>query len=274
MHPGSNTPELLWPVHFEADTSKLCGGRMKAFPQTLLDKIFQDIERLASAPVDQRVAAFDADGTLWSIDVGEQFFKFQIASGELKGLPPDPWEHYHRMKAEVSPQAAYIWLAQINEGQKLEKVREWAKTSLEASAPIPVFDFQRKIVEKLKSLHFKIYIVTASIAWAVEPAAALFGLPYEAVIGVRTKVKNGYVTTEQDGIITYRQGKVDALLEATQGLHPLFVSGNTEGDLLLLESSKGIRLVVGSADASDSNYGTEQRMQEIARKNNWYSYQA
>ena len=247
---------------------------MKAFPQPLLEKIFADIERLAEQFPNERVAAFDADGTLWSIDIGEQFFKYQIASGQLKDLPPDPWKHYNNMKVTVSPQAAFIWLAQINQGQPIELVRKWSAASLKLNGPVPIFDFQKQIIEKLKSLNFKIYIVTASIAWAVEPAAALFGLPQDSVIGVKTKIDKGYVTLEQDGIITYRQGKVDALLDATGGVAPLFVSGNTEGDLLLLEASRGIRLVVASASAQDSNFATEQRMQELARKNNWYSYQA
>jgi phosphoserine phosphatase len=135
-----------------------------------------------------------------------------------------------------------------------------------------VFDFQRTIIDRLKALQFKIYIVTASITWAVEPAAELFGLSKDCVLGVQTKIKNGLVTDERDGVITYREGKSEALLAKTGGRPPLFVAGNTEGDLFLLESAARLRLVIASADPKDSHYATEQSMQKLARERGWYRH--
>jgi phosphoserine phosphatase len=246
---------------------------MKSFPPDLLKKILDDLDRIAAQHNGPRIAAFDADGTLWPIDVGELFFKYQIESGELPGLPPDPWNHYHNMKIEKGNPAAYLWLAQINKGKTIDQVREWAKDAVKKAHPIPTFDFQHAIIEKLKSLNFKIYIVTASITWAVEPAAALYGLNYDSVLGVHTRIDKNYVTDIQEGVITYRQGKVDALLAASQNQYPLFVSGNTEGDLFLLEASKGIRLVVASARPHEKVlFETEQKMQRLAKERNWYHH--
>lgn len=242
---------------------------MKTFPEALLQRICLELEAFAEK-VDRPVAAFDADGTLWSVDIGELFFDFQIKSG-LLDLPADPWAHYKNLKIK-SPETAYLWLAQINNGKSIEDVRKWSQQNVDALHPLPTFDFQHKIIEKLKELGFEIYVVTASIAWAVEPAAALYGIPTEHVIGVKTKIIDGRVTLEQDGFVTYKKGKVDALLRATHGRAPVFVSGNTEGDLLLLESSAGSRLVIASSPKEDHLYVTEKKMQEIAKQKDWHHF--
>lgn len=242
---------------------------MKTFPPSLLERIYLELETFAEE-MDHPVAAFDADGTLWRVDIGELFFDFQIKSGALD-LPADPWAHYRNLKIK-SPEAAYLWLAQINNGSSIDEVRKWSKQNVDALDPLPTFDFQFKIIEKLQELKFEIFVVTASIAWAVEPAAALYGIPSERVLGVKTKIIDGRVTLEQDGVVTYKKGKVDAILEATKGRAPAFVSGNTEGDLLLLESSVGSRLVVASAPKDDSLFVTEQKMQEIAKLKGWHYF--
>src|SRR6185295_2417671 len=85
------------------------------------------------------IAAFDADGTLWNTDLGEALFDYQVRKRLVPGLPPDPWAHYEHLKADVSHEVAYLWLAQINEGQPLEQVRQWAREAVAAMAPVPVF---------------------------------------------------------------------------------------------------------------------------------------
>lgn len=245
---------------------------MKSFSDAMLKDIFSDLENHAKTE-DRPVAAFDADGTLWTVDMGELFFQWQINSGLLE-LPKDPWAHYENLKKEKSPQAAYLWLAQINAGKNINDVRAWSRASFESNQPIPTFEFQHQIIKKMHDLKFEVFIVTASIAWAVEPAASLYNIPAENVIGVKSRIVDGLVTEEQDGIITYKAGKSEALLERTQGKYPCFVSGNTEGDLSLLESSTASRLVVASAPEDDSNYETEQKMQALAKERNWYHYSA
>ena len=43
--------------------------------------------------------------------------------------------------------------------------------------PLPIFEEQVRVIEKLRSLQVDIYIVTASIKWAVEPGARRPELP-------------------------------------------------------------------------------------------------
>ena len=141
-----------------------------------------------------------------------------------------------------------------------------------ASKPLPIYDEQRKIFEKLKSLDVEIYVVTASIKWAVEPGARRLGLHENQVIGIETEVINGIVTDRQKGVITYREGKTQGLLAKTGGLKPYFAAGNTEGDKWLLECSTHLRLVMSSAPTDQENWITESKMLKLASERGWYSH--
>ncbi|MGE5085888.1 MAG: HAD family hydrolase [Bacillota bacterium] len=215
----------------------------------------------------QPVAAFDADGTLWDIDLGENFFQYQIDHNLVK-LPPNPWEHYQDMKA-ADPRKAYLWLAQICQGHSLKEIQSWAKDAVKASAPIPIFSEQEKLIKLFMSRGVKIYIITASVKWAVEAGAELLGLASDSVIGIETESANGIVSARQKGLITYRQGKVEALLEKTQGRLPFFASGNTMGDFQLLKASTHLSLAVSAAHEDEKLFKTEQDLASEAEQNGW-----
>ena len=238
------------------------------FAQEKLDEILVNLER--RRPRGRAVAAFDADGTLWDTDLGEAFFRYLIEN-RLVPLPEDPFGHYQWMKTGVSHPAAYLWLAQILKDVSLTQVREWAEASV-ASQDLPIFEAQRQIIAKLQSLEVEVYIVTASIKWAVEPGALRLGLTHEHVLGIETEIENGRVSDRQKGVITYREGKMQAILAHTKGLAPYFASGNTEGDKWLLEGASALRLVMSAAPEGSENWPTESVMLELALKRGWSSH--
>lgn len=222
-----------------------------------------------SKQVDRPIAAFDADGTLWNVDLGESLFDYQIRH-KLIPLPDDPWDHYERLKAEVSHEAAYLWLAQINSGRPIAQVKQWAAEAVREMQPLPIFAEIQSLISQLQKSGVEVYIVTASIKWAVEPGAALLNIPAERVIGIETKIDSELVTDQQWGPITYKKGKVEGLLKATGGHTPYFCAGNTEGDLPLLESALSCRLVVAAARQGEKNFPTERKMVELAKRRNWF----
>lgn len=243
--------------------------KYKAYSKEIWDRINTALD-YALAKDAEPVAAFDADGTLWDIDLGETFFHYQI-DNKLVSLPNEPWNHYQELK-KMDPSVAYLWLAQINQGQKLEVVQKWAEEALKENAPIPVFEEQKKIVELFKSKGVKIYIVTASVKWAVEPGAKLLGLDADSVIGIETSVENNLVTENQKGVITYQMGKVEALLERTEGKKPFFASGNTMGDFQLLNSATSLAMAVSAANQDDRLFRTENDLLNIASQKSWIGH--
>lgn len=219
------------------------------------------------------VAAFDADGTLWDTDLGESFFKWQIENSNLSNLPADPWKYYRDWKESGDPRPAYLWLAQINQGLPLEKVQQWAEKAIRSIEPLPIFPEQKKLVRWLLDRKVEVYIVTASVKWAVEPGANRLGMRFEQVLGVMTQVVDGILTDEQAGHMTYREGKAEALLKATGGRRPFLASGNTMGDFALLESASRVQLAVGAAKEGHELFETEEKLRSEARSHGWLAHQ-
>lgn len=243
----------------------------KPYPTEFWTQIEKTILELKSAQK-PLIAAFDADGTLWDTDLGENFFYHQIDHKQVP-LPPNPFEHYLEMKKiNNDPRQAYVWLAQINQGKSLDQVRKWAQEAFEIIRPNPIFSEQQRLIDLLKNHGAQIYIVTASIKWAVEPGAMALGLGAENVIGVETAVKDGIVTDTPVLPITYRTGKVEALLAKTKGLQPFIASGNTMGDYELLVNATHLRLAVSAASRDDRLFKTEQELADQATEKNWMSH--
>ncbi len=218
------------------------------------------------------VATFDADGTLWDTDLGENFFHYQI-DHKLVDLPAQAWNHYLELKKKNNdPREAYLWLAQINQGQTLKQVRDWSQAAFDEIQPVPLFSEQKKLIDLFLQNQVQVYIVTASVSWAVESGARALGLSSENVIGIQTLVQNEVITNQPILPITYRQGKADALLQKTNGIQPFFASGNTLGDAELLQAATHIRLAVSAASRDDKLFQSENELMKLAEKNNWFSH--
>ncbi len=241
----------------------------KNYPQefwTKIENTLLDIQQQATRPL---VAAFDADGTLWDTDLGENFFQYQIEQ-KLVPLPPDPYQEYLYKKAmNNDPRAAYAWLAQINVGQSEKQVRDWATLAFDSIQPRPIFSEQKKLVDLFLKNNIEIYIITASIKWAIEPGARALGLKNENVIGVETIVENGIISDKPILPITYRNGKVEALFKKTNNIKPFFASGNSVGDIELLESATHLRLAISAASRDEKLFKSEKELMDIAAKKNW-----
>ena len=134
----------------------------KEFPKSFWQKIDSTLQELKAN--DQKlIAAFDADGTLWDTDLGENFLNYEIDEKKVD-LPSNPWEHYVTLKkVNNDPRDAYVWLSQINKGHSLNEVKQWAQVAYDQIEPKPIFSEQKKLIELFLSHQVKIYIMTASI---------------------------------------------------------------------------------------------------------------
>ena len=244
----------------------------KNYPSEFWNQIEKTIFDLRQKNDRKLFAAFDADGTLWDTDLGENFFQYQIDHKQIP-LPPEPYQEYLDKKAvDNDPRSAYIWLAQINAGENIEQIREWANLAFESIKPKPIFSEQKKLIELFLKNNIEVIIVTASIKWAVEPGARALGLNNDSVVGVETVVENKIITNTPILPITYRQGKVDALLKKTNGIQPFFASGNSAGDIELLECATHIRLAVSAASRDDKLFKSEKELFDIAIEKKWMNH--
>lgn len=233
------------------------------------DKVWSSFHDTLDSVTKQKLpllAAFDADGTLWDTDFGENFFQWQIRNKVIKGLPENAWDIYHQLKASNQQPKAYLWLAQISKGYSIAQVREWAKQAMQDFGPPKIFEEQKKVISFLQSKNIPVYVVTASVKWAVEPGAELLEIPFENVLGISTTIdQHGLVTDQQCGPISWKEGKVQALKEATN-IQPFFCSGNTTGDTALLQYSTHFKLAVSAAPEGSELYKTELALKEFCEQ--------
>ena len=200
------------------------------------------------------------------------FFQYQIDHCQLNPLKNiDPWEHYLEEK-KTNPCKAFLWLAQINEGQKLSQVKTWSQKACEQKKTI-IFESQKKWIHWLHKKNIQVLIVTASVSWAVEPMVYELGLDPKQVLGIKTKIDgNGFITDRQEGPVTWGTGKAQALLNYTKNVRPVFCCGNTKSDLALLETSLGDRLCIQSHSQNTPLYKEETELRLHAEKNNWKTH--
>jgi hypothetical protein len=119
----------------------------RPFKKEVLESIKSKVLKAKEQNPGPHYAAFDADGTLWNSDLGEQFFQYQIDHCQLQSIKNrDPW-HYYESTKSVDPVKAYLWLAQISKGISLTQVRSWAKKSVELNPP-KIFEEQKEFKQK------------------------------------------------------------------------------------------------------------------------------
>lgn len=240
-----------------------------------LSKIEKTIKDFRNKTDKALVAAFDADGTIWDTDVADIAFDYQIEHWDLD-LPENPLDHYAKLKSE-KPVAAYLWLAQVLKGRKLEDVLAKNKEAFEAwekeNGKIPVFPQQKKLIQFFHDNDVEVYIVTASVKWSVHYGAKMVNVAEDHICGVKTKIIDGIITDEQDGPVTYRPGKAEAIKEKTENKELIFCAGNTIGDYELLKCSKGISLAVRAASESEELFATEEELHQLAKEHGWDCHQ-
>ncbi len=245
----------------------------KDFPKAVWDKIYETVEQACKDSPNRLIAAFDADGTLWNNDAGNAFFNYEI-DNKLIPLPEKPWDYVYSLKAQ-SAISAFLWLAQVHKGVPVQTVKEWALDSFRKQN-FEYFPAIKKLISFLKSKNFEIYVVTASVKWAVEPCVKDLGIDADHVLGFQTEVHNGIITDIQAGAPTYRAGKAEALLEKTGGIKPTIACGNTMGDFWMLDISTlplTVRSLSDDIQFQDSTINQqEEALYQEALKKGWITH--
>ena len=184
--------------------------------------------------------AFDADGTLWEGDVGDEL---------VRDL--GRFDEYERRVAD-DPIAGYTWAVELLAGQVVEELEGRCRRLF---ARQRVFDFVRPLFRRLSD----VYIVSASPTWAVYPGAEALGVDRARVIAVDADVQGGRVGPVRTPI-PCGPGKVHHL--KARGLEPALAFGNGELDEPMLAYAR--RAVV----VAPTN-GPVNALVAAAKRNGW-----
>lgn len=209
-----------------------------------------------SAP---RAAVFDADGTLWRGDVGEDLLRYLGANALLPHAPPGVFAKYDELHT-ATPVEAYGFAVQVMQGVAEVELNRICDTFFAQRFVGRVFPFVRPLFDLLRSRGVDVWICSASPRWIVEAGARSLGLEPTNVIGVDVEVEQGVLTDTLRLPVTAGPGKVAWLQRKKVAFG--FAAGNGELDLDMLQAA-AYRLVVAPFD------GSENSLVRHARTHDW-----
>ena len=250
----------------------------------------------------ERVAVFDNDGTLWcekpmyiQLDFLVRRFAEQAKAdpslrdrqpykaafeGNLKWLGDAVTKHYQGDDTDIKPLVAAVLTA--HEASTVEEHRGRVEAFF-ADAKHPTLKRPytacgyRPMVELLRYLEaraFTCYIVSGGGRDFMRPVtSALYGIPPERVVGstVGLDYRDGHLyTTAQPEFLDDGPMK-PVRLWSRIGRRPILAAGNSNGDIEMLEFTRGLRLLVLHDDPDREFHYTAgaEKALEHAAEDNW-----
>jgi phosphoserine phosphatase len=195
-------------------------------------------------------AAFDADGTLWRGDVGEDLLRALEGGDQLPKFRGrrDVYAEYER-RVLTDPADAFAFAVSAMEGMVEAELETFCSKLLGPQMADRTFPFARDLVQALGRLGNEVWVVSASPVWAVWPGTDLLGVPRARVIGTTARVVAGRLTSEVSQPVPTLSGKAVRLTEA--GVRPSLTVGNSLLDLGLLGAGEQSFVVLAQGDTGE-----------------------
>jgi len=208
-----------------------------------------------------RLAAFDCDGTLWSGDAGESFFRWEIERGLISKEIAQKVQARHAdyRKGLVDEDTMCGEMVTLHAGLADADLAAAAKTFIKEEIAPNFFPAMLELVQQLHARGCEIWAVSSSNQWVVREGVRYFGIPPERVLSAEVYIENGKIV---DRLVRVPSGpgKSEALQEVV-GRIPDAAFGNSKWDADMLAMAK-------TGFAVNPNPDLEQ----LARTNNWTIY--
>lgn len=207
-----------------------------------------------------RTVAFDADGTLWRGDVGEELLRELVAQDLLPRYRGrrDLYEEYEA-KVAADPATGYAFAAEVLEGWEEPALMATCRDFFQRQMAQQLFPFTGPLLQALAAAGYEVWVVSASPAWPVIPGAAWLDVPPDRVIGVQLEVEGGRLTGRSKRPVPCGEGKV-ALLQA-RGLRPALAVGNGDLDEPMLAYAERALVV--------APFGKDNGLVQAAARRGW-----
>lgn len=198
-----------------------------------------------------KVAVFDCDGTLLGqapyYMCDEALIDYVT---ECYGKDKDVMEKLREAIENNTDEIVYAHrMVEFFAGLPIDKVEMIGRHCFEKKYKGQVFPEMKQLVNNLKNFGFDVYVVTASHELLYQGVCSdQFGIPTDHVIGVRQKV-DCYGKTKNEIItpISVEAGKAEAIMTFIK-TRPLFVGGNSRGDVEMMRLATGLRMVINPDD--------------------------
>jgi len=257
-------------------------------------------------PLANRISTFDNDGNLWSEQPA--YFQLFFAIDRVKAMAEEhpEWKDEQPFKAvlendmEALAKQGHHGLLEIvmksHAGMSVQEfdeiVKSWVSTAKHPTKNVGfdqlVYQPMIELLQYLRANDFKTYIVSGGgVDFMRAIVTETYGIPAEQIIGSRIKTKFEYDDGKPKIVriagLDYNDDKEGKPLNIQKiiGKKPVFASGNSDGDLQMLEwtdsnSYKSFKLYLHHTDSvrewaydRDSHIGRLDKGLDQAIKDNW-----
>ncbi len=211
-------------------------------------------------PVSERIATFDNDGTLWSEQPA--YFQLFFAIDRVKVMAKDypEWKNKQPFKAVLEDDMEELKKsgmkglleiimtthAGVTTDEFEASVQEWIKTAKHSTKGKSytglVFQPMLELLDYLRANDFKTYIVSGGeVDFMRALVTEVYGIPAEQIIGTRVKTEFDYnngnpVIKRLPALDFYDDNEGKPInIHNIIGKKPVFASGNSDGDLQMLQ---------------------------------------
>ncbi|MFA8301177.1 MAG: HAD family hydrolase [Hyphomicrobiales bacterium] len=220
-------------------------------------RIERFFEETLSVP-GRKVAVFDCDGTLIGqvpfyfvdevvCDFANKYYK-DVDTKDAKMRMRILNDQVANRKVRASNPAYRQDRVKFFAGLSSEQVNDFASSIYTKKYLGKAYSQMRQLINNMYMYGFEVWIITGSPEIVYEETIyELFGIPAQRVLGSKTLRSQGIITDKVVPPLPYRLGKADAI-ETQIKVKPLFVAGNSRGDLEMMLTSIGMKMIVNPND--------------------------
>lgn len=200
---------------------------------------------------ERKVAVFDFDGTLFGQAphylADEALYHFAKVNFEGKK------DAYSKKKIEIIDHMLHgnnVGGQYVKEridflsGMTTEEVAQIGKNTFHAKYQQKMYPQMRELLANLKEYGFEIWVLTASPEILYQQFVhEELGIPVDRILGVKSVIRNDTITNTIVLPVPQDEGKANAIQTFIKA-RPLFVGGNSRGDMEMMNESIGLKMIV------------------------------
>lgn len=213
-----------------------------------------------------KLAVFDLDGTLIEGDSSVLWTQYLwdkqiVTDPRFVDADKEMMAQYNAGNLEM---ATYLRFSlQALSDVTTQQVDLWLDDFVETIITPRIYSNGIRTIENYRQQGIPIIVISATVSFIVKKIAAKLGV--DVVMGIDIKQKDGCYTTEIEGILTFKEGKVKRLLHwiSHQPITDAYIYFYTDSanDLPMCQFSDEVFIVNG-----------DPRLQQAAKENNWRQY--
>lgn len=181
-----------------------------------------------------KLAVFDCDGTLWSVDSGEGFMNWEFAQNLLSNKEEE-WlrQRYATYRAgKVSEDQMCGEMVTVHRGLTEAEVERAAIRYFDQNCLSSIFPEMRQLINLLHRDGCDIWVVSSTNEWVIRAAMRHFGIAPEKILAASVRIVDGKIT---DHLLRVPSGPAKPVaIKQVIGRTPDAVFGNSIWDVDML----------------------------------------